>query len=1013
MIVVKKKMKRSLLIMILSAVLAVLIAGAIVVNAVMAKRAANNTQSGNETLNENLPEAKTEYGEYSLNGQPYVFKPVEQAQMTYIQIRSENVDKDGKAYTYEYSFLKPGEDLGYILGDDAFVLSYIDEQGNTKNYIPDILAYDSETKYSSLYATAEDEYNVPKLFWLCSGIGSIRFSNRIELSENSEVQKNELKSYGLYSSKDDSETDRPLVIRFNYNESETEKRDIVLQVGSTLPAGGGYYFRVGAISEDGTYIDYRPFVYTTYSVSSLSYAFAEVADFINPILVAEGLASDNAFEPYLTTGFRQWKNTVYMHDESKNVSYVITSDAHRIIVKTTKTYSTNRGTVPVTETEEFNLNSIGDKENYASLINSIVGKTTGKCESSIIVTRVVDGDAINLTDDENDNYTYHIERIDAALTDNIDKTSGTVGEGDKIKITYTLTKNGELVLDESLAPMKFWGAIDLSSELIPAQLKSELIGKEIGTDISVDFTVDYDETNTVITDYDILIDEIIDIRDATAHSKTFDTVRVGAIVSLRIYDIVNGKKSLEPTTYVLQIEEEMTGTNANIKEAIMGQAKTKKFNKTVDRHVVYTSPVLDFVTYEVEEILGMTKREEIVSFKFLQDSERDLYEGNSIYMNIMENDILRLYALEPNTCESVVSVLGGLLENANHSEGLVGIRTVDVVITPEKMIKYGLYANTVYFELPRNILPVSESSKDYTYLSTLGFTLYISDENPVTKTRYIASDMYDVIAEIDGEGLVFLDETFLSFYAKRNLVLTAIENIYKFDIEFFLDEMHGKFTNELTEYNVFSYNGKTYRYESDIVKQFGEEALELTSIIPVLRIHTGYTPWDGCHNCQHAITELQRQLAQTGKDKIALDVLYGGKATPGGEDLLGTDGFKEFIGTLFWTIYQDELTDTDKTQVTRDNLVMRFSVDLGPTYKYTYKYVYEFYRVDDRRVAVKLYKQNPGGDIVKDENGQEIVTTDFYVSTFAFKKLVSKYYELMNAQAVDKESAFTDYVFWD
>ena len=59
-------MKRSLLIMILSAVLAVLIAGAIVVNAVMAKRAANNTQSGNETLNENLPEAKTEYGEYSL-----------------------------------------------------------------------------------------------------------------------------------------------------------------------------------------------------------------------------------------------------------------------------------------------------------------------------------------------------------------------------------------------------------------------------------------------------------------------------------------------------------------------------------------------------------------------------------------------------------------------------------------------------------------------------------------------------------------------------------------------------------------------------------------------------------------------------------------------------------------------------------------------------------------------------------------------------------------------------------
>lgn len=1012
MIVVKKKMKRSLLIMILSAVLAVLIAGAIVVNAVMAKRAASNTSSGENTISENLPEAKTEYGEYSLNGQPYAFKPVEQAQMTYIQIRSEGVDKDGKPYTYEYSFLKPDET--YMLGDDAFILSYVDEYGNQKNYVPDILAYDSETKYSSLYAAADDGgYNIPKLFWLCSGIGNIRFSTRIELSDNPEEQKNELKSYGLYKSKDDSETDYPVVIRFNYDESETVNRDIVLQIGSTLPAGGGYYFRVGAISEDGTYIDYRPFVYTTYSVSSLSYAFCEVADFINPILVAEGLASDNAFEPYLTTGFRQWKNTVYMHDESKNESYVITSDAHRVIVKTTKTYSMDLGAVPVTETEEFNLSNINDKQTYASLLNSIIGKSTGKCASPMVVTRVVEGDEIILTDDENDNYTYHIERVNASLTGDVDKTSGTVGEGEKIKITYTLTKNGNLVLNENLDPKEFWGIIDLSSELIPASVKSELIGKEIGAAISVDFSVNYDETNTVKTEFDILIDEIIDIRDAADYSKTVDKVQVGAVVSLRVYDVVNGKKSEEPRTIVILIEDEMTGTNANIKEAIMGQAKTKKFNKTVDSYTAYLSPVSDFITYEVEEILGMTKREEIVSFKFLQDSERDIYEGNSIYMNIMENDILRLYALEPNTCESVVSMLGGLLENANHSEGLVGLRTVDVVITPEKMIKYGLYANTIYFELPRNILPVSESSKDYTYLSTLGFTLYISDENPVTKTRYIASDMYDIIAEIDGEGFVFLDETFLSFYAKRNLVLTAIENIYKFDIEFFLDEIHGKFTNELSEYNIFSYNGKTYRYESDIVKKFGEEALESTSIIPILRVHTGYTPWDGCHNCQHAVTELQRQLEETGKDKIALDVLYGGKATPGGGDLLGTDGFKEFIGTLFWTIYQDELTEADKTQVTKDNLVMRFSVDLGPTYKYTYKYVYEFYRIDDRRVAVKLYKQNHGGDIVKDENGQEIVTTDFYISIFAFKKLVSKYYELMNVQVVDKENAFTDYVFWD
>ena len=101
MIVVKKKMKKSLLIMILAAVLAVLIVGAIVANTVMTKRmadAAGNGQSGSSQ--NDLPTAKEEYGEYSLNGQPYVFKPVEQKQMEYIQIRSEGVDKDGEHYNY-------------------------------------------------------------------------------------------------------------------------------------------------------------------------------------------------------------------------------------------------------------------------------------------------------------------------------------------------------------------------------------------------------------------------------------------------------------------------------------------------------------------------------------------------------------------------------------------------------------------------------------------------------------------------------------------------------------------------------------------------------------------------------------------------------------------------------------------------------------------------------------------------------------------------------------------------
>lgn len=1019
MIVVKKKMKRSLLVAILAAVLAVLIAGAIIVNAVVnAKGGSSDGTDASAQQNANLIAARPELGEYDFGGTPYAFYPVKREQMEYVQIRTKNIDKEtGDPYYYEYSFLKESS-FG-----DAFVLSYTDKDGKTRNYIPPILAYDSATDYTGLYAVEESTgYNVPLLFWLCSGIGDIRIGERIDLSENESENASSLSAYGLASD------DRPLEIAFTYLKEDKTEDSIILQVGDVLPTGSGYYFRVGSIAEDSdgkAYIKYRPCVYTTYENSSLSYAFLHFAEFINPMLIAEGLEADNAFEPYLTTAYRQWKNTFF--GEGK-----IPVEAYSVIVDGKK-YSPNDisgGLNADSDMYEFKFSALSGNSLYGALLDKSVAKYD---TAPIVVTLPSYSREVDLDDEKADLYTYVIKSVDAILTSAEDNTAAgaAVASGDKIKVTYTLKINGEDVKEAILnekgetvgygSVIEFSGVLDLSSEFVPDGAKTDLIGKTLGS-VNVSFDKEYSKTGATKRTIELVIDEIINIRSTADLNKTLDTVQVGATVFIRCYDKIDGKKSDTPYTLYVEITDEMSGKNAKIKEAIMGLTKTKKLDKTIHVYDAYLEIMQTYTAYEISEIAGYTTREETVAFKYTQNSERDPYYSESIYTNIMEDPTKRLYALEANSCETTVRTLGGLLENANHSEGFKGLKTIDVVITPDKMMKYGLYANTIYFELPRNIFPATENDEDYTSLYTLAFTLYVSDANPVTKTRYIASDMYDIIAEVDAKTFEFLDESLFSLFVRQNLVLTSVDEIKNFDIEFFTDEIHGTFHNTTEEQFLYAYGDKIYPTLATLQKEHGKDA-EYTKL-SYLRIQSGYEPCD-CTDCNRLVSLLEKTLAETGKDKMYLDKLYDDRTTESGSDLLGSDSFKEFMGALFYTIYEDELSEENVGSVKKENLLMRMKVDMGEDYldgsgRYC-AYVYEFYRVSDRRIAVQLYKVDSSGkvlkaldndgNVLKDVYGNDVEekTMDYYISSFAFKKLVSKYWEIVNAIPVDKENAFTDY----
>ena len=77
----------------------------------------------------------------------------------------------------------------------------------------------------------------------------------------------------------------------------------------------------------------------------------------------------------------------------------------------------------------------------------------------------------------------------------------------------------------------------------------------------------------------------------------------------------------------------------------------------------------------------------------------------------------------------------------------------------------------------------------------------------------------------------------------------------------------------------------------------------------------------------------------------------------------------------------------------KEKLLMKLSFTVKGSAKDVY--TYEFRRIDDRRVMVSLY--NPG---------YNNTVSDFYITTFAFKKIVTNFDKLLNGVVIDPDSAY-------
>ena len=961
--VIKKKIKKPLLLAILAAALVLVSVAAILIDTLLVVSEPEQQKTAPPEIIEGLEDI--------YNGMAVAYSHIAEENISSVRVIGDNE-------YYLTRTLLEGESVkeGELI---PFKLAYYDVSGRLVPYRPDIADADQTFEYEDIYSIEQNDTfgKIPKITYLCSAIGNTYFQERIALSADAAVREQELGAFGL------SEADKPIRVEFIYKDKDGAEKHHTLEIGDKNVNGLGYYFRA----------DGRDYVYSGMS-NYMDYALLDFADYISPVLTAAGLAQDTAFEPYLTTDYKQWKNTVYDKEGTAVLpgSEVITSAITYTTSVNDKRYQDGYITDPE-RSVAFDLADFADTEQYSFVAKLLSGKAVGALDSPVYITLPTYAKLVELNEGKSAEYKYNVTKIESVIyadgTESIPLGQTVGSEPARLKVSYTATLDGKAVSDYIMHAV-----IDLDSTALASaeeSLRAAKVGEELQTPIEI--SVVYGEDNSEIRDVKYRITEIISVVDSDNHELS--EVKVGATVVCRCRLVVDGKEIDEDVTRTLDIKADMEeGEAKKLAAALMGK-KQGKIDITVDAYRANCEVFADFISYTVVGIKYFVTSEMIVSFKFQQASERDKYYGESLYINTME-DKNKLYALNTSACEAVVRVFGGLQVNASASEGLKGIQTVAVGITPEIMDKYGLYANTVYFELPRgisNIVYSDDSNKgidtldDYTYYSTLGFNLYISDADEVDGTRYIASDLYDIVAKVSGDDFGFLELSFADFYARRSMIMTAVSDIDNITLEFFMDDVYGKYSNEIIHQQRYPYNGKLYTAEN--LPEEAKGTVMVYDWFTVAVTHSGDKMMD---------TAFARYLSENSLTGANLWDFYG-KNERLGMDTLGTANFKEFAETLFYTPYSGTLSAEE--QASDGVLLMRMSVRLYEGYSSS-DYVYEYYRISDGQVMVRLCLED------RNTGERSEAVSDFYISTFSFKKIVNCYLGILNRQNIDGDIPYVD-----
>ena len=157
-------------------------------------------------------------------------------------------------------------------------------------------------------------------------------------------------------------------------------------------------------------------------------------------------------------------------------------------------------------------------------------------------------------------------------------------------------------------------------------------------------------------------------------------------------------------------------------------------------------------------------------------------------------------------------------------------------------------------------------------------------------------------------------------------------------------------------------------------------------------------------------TELSKYLDKYDRNSVAVSALYDYMKGDGKQhfsknkkELLGSSYFLEAFRELQSSSYQGVLTAEEQAEGRKNGkLVMKLQMRLNQELSQSKScyYTYEFYRIDDRRIMVSVYEDHG--------SWRTTAVSDFYISTFSFKQIVSGFVSLLNGEEFDGEIPYPD-----
>ena len=971
----KSLTKKQFATVIAAATLALLIVAYIVISAVVA---AISLSGGDDSTLPDIDESIGEsvYGNYAVAYDVFDEKDVQAIDVSYIENKGTS---DSSKVLKHYSMRRPSKEGEFIFG-------YMDTNNKWVPYMPAI----SDTNgfaYSDLYATESGGYGIYRVSYLVIAMSVMYFDEKMELPSEGADREKMLLRYGF-------DEDKVQKINITYLDGKGEEKKHEIKIGALSIDGSGYYFMV----------DGRNYIYSS-TGTDFNYALGGFTSFINSRLTAEGLSMDGAQEPYFTQDYRQWKNTLHTKEGE------IVPDLSKVIF-----YGVEEEYVY----EDLNLYEDTGLKSYRGQYSFKLDNTAPKKLRDILrgmsVGKLAEGNHISVTIPGDTNwarvggeYTYKITDILAVLTDGADITEEgyTVSGARYVKIKYDYTYKYEYYIEDHLQTDEgsYEGCVavvDLNKidTLIPdstdgySAAELEKLGEiktvfekirdgKIGKFGSpLELNVNYSEKISDKYDIKYVITGIKMIYGATEDGKVdyIDKIAEDSVVNIS-YELRYGNSVLESGNETVDLAAIKTeGTpNYKIKQALIGRTVELGLNIVAYSETMYREFLTDYRTYTIESVDYFVTEELIVDFGFINASERNPFYGESLFVNKLGGK-LGNYALDSSACEYVVRLLGGIAMDSDStiSSGLVGIETVAVGLTPENMLECDLYDNTIRFVLPRGIEESQIKEGDYTFLNTLGFTLYVSKLQD-DGTRYVGSDMYDIIVKVDGDDFVFLDKSFVDFWARETLAAVHFEKIDKIEAEFDMSDFKGSYVFDVEHDYKPTEEGSVQMYDYLWLKMFMTSDPDETTD-----------------------TLVKEKLLATDNGFVPLYSVYRdttGVYLEGLKDRADAVNFKSLLDIIYNTYFTGQIAPEEQSAIIKNSggYLMKFSFvidDENDAFDKTY--IFEFYRADDRRIAVRMYEQYYQADAV----------SDFYISPQAFKKIAYGFMGLLNGEMIDGDIGY-------